>query len=75
MALAITGGMPECFATFAGLYREGARHAGKDPASLRLPRSLELFASGGRPAALAPDPAHYLRVRGIESVGPRPETS
>jgi len=36
MALAIIGGMPERFATLAGLYREGARRAGKDPASLRL---------------------------------------
>jgi probable LLM family oxidoreductase len=36
MALAIIGGMPERFATFVGLYREGARRAGKDPASLRL---------------------------------------
>ena len=36
MALAIIGGMPERFATFAELHREGARRAGKDPASLRL---------------------------------------
>ena len=27
---------PERFASFVGLYREGARRAGKDPASLRL---------------------------------------
>jgi probable LLM family oxidoreductase len=36
MALAIIGGMPERFATFVSLYREGARRAGKDLASLRL---------------------------------------
>ena len=36
MALAIIGGMPERFATFVGIYREGARRAGKDPAALRL---------------------------------------
>jgi probable LLM family oxidoreductase len=36
MALAIIGGMPERFASFVGLYREGARRAGKDPASLKL---------------------------------------
>ena len=36
MALAIIGGMPERFATFVGLYREGARRAGKDPTLLRL---------------------------------------
>jgi probable LLM family oxidoreductase len=36
MALAIIGGMPERFASFVGLYREGARRAGKDPAALRL---------------------------------------
>ena len=36
MALAIIGGMPERFATFASLHREGARRAGKDPSTLRL---------------------------------------
>ena len=36
MALAIIGGMPERFATFVGMYREGARRAGKVPSSLRL---------------------------------------
>jgi len=36
MALAIIGGMPERFATFVDLYREGARRAGKDSASLKL---------------------------------------
>ena len=36
MALAIIGGMPERFTSLVGLYREGARRAGKDPASLRL---------------------------------------
>jgi probable LLM family oxidoreductase len=36
MALAIIGGMPERFTTFVSLHREGARRAGKDPATLRL---------------------------------------
>jgi alkanesulfonate monooxygenase SsuD/methylene tetrahydromethanopterin reductase-like flavin-dependent oxidoreductase (luciferase family) len=36
MALAIIGGMPERFTTFVNLYREGARRAGTDPATLRL---------------------------------------
>lgn len=36
MALAIIGGMPERFATFAEIHREAARRAGHDPASLRL---------------------------------------
>ena len=36
MALAIIGGMPERFTSLVSLYREGARRAGKDPASLRL---------------------------------------
>ena len=36
MALAIIGGMPERFAPFAHLYREAARRAGRDPATLPL---------------------------------------
>jgi alkanesulfonate monooxygenase SsuD/methylene tetrahydromethanopterin reductase-like flavin-dependent oxidoreductase (luciferase family) len=36
MALAIIGGQPERFTTFVQLHREGARRAGKDPATLRL---------------------------------------
>ena len=36
MALAIIGGMPERFSSFAELHREGARRAGKDPSSLAL---------------------------------------
>src|SRR5687767_2194499 len=34
MALAIIGGLPERFATFVSLYREGARRAGRDPKML-----------------------------------------
>ncbi|HET9684924.1 MAG TPA: LLM class flavin-dependent oxidoreductase [Gemmatimonadaceae bacterium] len=36
MALAIIGGSPERFAPYAQLYRESARRAGRDPASLPL---------------------------------------
>ena len=36
MALAIIGGMPERFATFVSLYRQAARSAGRDEATLRL---------------------------------------
>jgi alkanesulfonate monooxygenase SsuD/methylene tetrahydromethanopterin reductase-like flavin-dependent oxidoreductase (luciferase family) len=36
MALAIIGGSPERFVSFADLYRESARNAGHDPASLPL---------------------------------------
>ena len=36
MALAIIGGEPERFAPLAGLYREAARRAGHDPASLPI---------------------------------------
>ncbi|KPJ83660.1 MAG: luciferase [Gemmatimonas sp. SG8_23] len=36
MALAIIGGMPERFAPFAQLYREAARRAGHDPATLPI---------------------------------------
>lgn len=36
MGLAIIGGMPERFAPLANLYRQAARQAGHDPASLKL---------------------------------------
>ena len=36
MALAIIGGMPERFSSFANLYRAAGRRAGHDPALLKL---------------------------------------
>ncbi|MEO5898120.1 MAG: LLM class flavin-dependent oxidoreductase [Vicinamibacterales bacterium] len=46
MALAIIGGMPERFATFVDLYREGARRPGQDPASLKLGINSHGFIAG-----------------------------
>jgi probable LLM family oxidoreductase len=45
MALAIIGGMPERFKSFVDLYRESARHAGHDPATLPISINSHAFIS------------------------------
>ena len=52
MALAIIGGMPERFATFANLYRQSAAQHGHDPATLPLSINSHGFIADTRQKAI-----------------------
>ena len=51
MALAIIGGDPTRFAPFFELYRDSARHAGRDPAAQKLSLNMHGFVAGTAAAA------------------------
>ncbi len=65
MALAIIGGLPERFVPFVEMYRDAARHAGHDPATLPISINSHGYLAGSTRTALDEAFPHHERIMNV----------